>query len=195
MNYYTPSDYTLSISTIDNLGYTFSSTLPLDFTGTTVEAYTATYDKSKSAVTLNRVYKVPANTGLFIKGTADDIPVLTGEADDMETNNLVAVFAATTVEETDGDYTNYVLGLEDEKPTFLKANATTVPAGKAYLQIPTPSEARARLTVTFADDAMGITDVKAQKAGAGVYYNLNGQRVASPSKGLYIVNGKKIIIK
>ena len=33
LNYYTPSDYTLSISTIDNLGYTFSSTLPLDFTG------------------------------------------------------------------------------------------------------------------------------------------------------------------
>jgi len=183
------------ISAVDNLGYTFSSTLPLDFTGTTVEAYTAEYNSSSKTVTLNRVYKVPANTGLFIKGEANDIPVLTGDADDMSTNNLVAVSAATTVEETDGDYTNYVLGLENGKPTFLKANATTVPAGKAYLQIPTPSEARARLTVTFADDAMGITDVKAQKAGAGVYYNLSGQRVASPSKGLYIVNGKKIIIK
>ena len=129
--------------------------------------------------------------------------MLTGDADDMGTNNLVAVSAETTVEKIDGDKTNYVLALADNTDeskgvVFLKADATTVPAGKAYLQIPTAdaaSEARARLTVTFADDAMGITDVKAQKAGAGVYYNLSGQRVANPSKGLYIVNGKKIIIK
>ena len=46
------------------------------------------------------------------------------------------------------------------------------------------------------DDAVitGITTVKSQKAAAeGEYFNLAGQRVAQPTKGLYIVNGKKII--
>ena len=34
-----------------------------------------------------------------------------------------------------------------------------------------------------------------QPSDAGVYYNLSGQRVASPVKGLYIVNGKKVYVK
>jgi hypothetical protein len=46
------------------------------------------------------------------------------------------------------------------------------------------------------DDAVitGITTVKSQKAAAAdEYFNLAGQRIAQPTKGLYIVNGKKII--
>ena len=43
-------------------------------------------------------------------------------------------------------------------------------------------------------DGTAISAVKAQKAAAeGEYFNLAGQRVAQPAKGLYIVNGKKII--
>lgn len=43
-------------------------------------------------------------------------------------------------------------------------------------------------------DGTAISAVKAQKAAAeGEYFNLAGQRVAQPTKGLYIVNGKKII--
>ena len=48
------------------------------------------------------------------------------------------------------------------------------------------------------DDAVitGITTVKSQKAAAAdEYFNLAGQRIAQPTKGLYIVNGKKVVIK
>ena len=42
----------------------------------------------------------------------------------------------------------------------------------------------------------GISDVRSQKADVrGEYYNLNGQRVAQPTHGLYIVNGRKMVVK
>lgn len=193
----------VSISDCDNLGYTFSSKLPLNFTGKNVEAYTAAYNSTTKKVELSRVYKVPANTGLFIKGSADDIPVLTGDADVMGTNNLIAVSATTTVNQTAGDYTNFVLGVDDASaPTaavFLKVPSAgvSVSAGKAYLQIPTASvPATARMAVVFNDETTGISHIEngALRMDNSVY-NLSGQRVSQPKKGLYIVNGKKVIIK
>lgn len=45
-------------------------------------------------------------------------------------------------------------------------------------------------------DASGISTIKGDtENGDGTYYNLNGQRVAKPSKGLFIHNGKKVIVK
>jgi len=191
------------VAAVDNLGYTFSSTLPLDFTGTTVEAYTAAYNSTNKTVTLNRVHKVPANTGLFIKGTAANIPVLTGDADVMGTNDLVAVSATTAVSQTDGDNTNFVLGVDNAAaPTaavFLKAPTAgvSVGAGKAYLQIPTASApATARMAVVFSDEATGISQIEnGELRMEDSVYNLSGQRVAQPKKGLYIMNGKKVIVK
>lgn len=189
------------VASVDNLGYTFSSTLPLDFTGTTVEAYTAAYNSTTKKVDLNRVYKVPANTGLFIKGTAADIPVLTGDADAIGTNNLVAVSEATTVAVTDGSNTNYVLALADKDDTskgvlFLKAADTTVGAGKAYLQIPTASAPAPQLMLSFGDViATGINMVQGDGFKVNGYYDLQGRKVMNPKKGLYIVNGKKVVIK
>ena len=193
------------VSAVDALGYTFSSTLPLDFTGTTVEAYTAAYNSTTEKVDLTRVYKVPANTGLFIKGTAADIPVLTGDADVIGTNNLVAVSSTTTVNQTDGGTnTNFVLGVDNAAaPTaavFLKAPlaGVSVGAGKAYLQIPTANVPTSRLAVVFNDETTGVSEelrVKSEVFATAPAYSLQGQRVAQPKKGLYIMNGKKIIVK
>ena len=193
------------VASVDDLGYTFSSTLPLDFTGTTVEAYTAAYNSTTKKVDLTRVYKVPANTGLFIKGTADDIPVLTGDADVIGTNNLVAVSSATTVAAIDGSNTNYVLALADKDDeskgvVFLKADGTTnIPAGKAYLQIPTasaPTGDAPQLMLSFNDVfTTGINKVQGDGFKANGYYDLQGRKVSNPTKGLYIVNGKKVVIK
>ena len=69
-----------------------------------------------------------------------------------------------------------------------------VAANKAYLAVPTG--ATAPTFFWFGGETTGIDMVH----GAGLkvngsVFNLNGQRVAQPTKGLYIVNGKKIIIK
>ena len=58
--------------------------------------------------------------------------------------------------------------------------------------------AASRIAIVFDDEeTTGINAVENMKPEVedNVYYNLNGQRVMNPGKGLYIVNGKKVIIK
>ena len=76
------------------------------------------------------------------------------------------------------------------------ASGTKVLAGKAYLQV--PSESPAPEFFGFGDGTTGITMVQGEGFmvnGSDNYYDLQGRRVAQPTKGLYIVNGKKVIIK
>lgn len=65
-------------------------------------------------------------------------------------------------------------------------------ANRAYLKL-TTSEAKA-MRIIIADPT-GITSVNNDAAETDTIYNLNGQRIAAPAKGLYIKNGKKVIIK
>ena len=61
-----------------------------------------------------------------------------------------------------------------------------------------PSGARSAKFLDCDDETTGIEAVNVNTESANVsreYFNLSGQRVANPSKGLYIVNGKKVIIK
>ena len=56
----------------------------------------------------------------------------------------------------------------------------------------------ARLSIAFDDETTGVQELKNSKIDGlqtGVCYNLKGQRVSQPTKGLYIVNGKKVIMK
>ena len=82
---------------------------------------------------------------------------------------------------------------------------TEIPAGKAYLLKSDVDEAAGgatspELSIVFGEEdtdmTTGIENVETKKGFLeGDFYNMNGQRVAQPSKGLYIVNGKKVIIK
>jgi len=71
-------------------------------------------------------------------------------------------------------------------------------AHKAYLETPTDitPTADARVALVFDDDmTTSIRDVHRQTVADGTCYTISGQRVEQPTKGLYIVNGKKVIIK
>ena len=84
---------------------------------------------------------------------------------------------------------------------FKKVNgSTTISPNRAYLQLPTLVFAGTRsVDVVYEDeidDKTGIhsaTTISDQEPG--IYYNLQGQRVNNPKKGLYIKNGKKVVIK
>ena len=81
-------------------------------------------------------------------------------------------------------------------PITSDENAASVKKGQAFLYVAAPVESP-YLQLVFADsETTGINDVISKTADVrcGVY-NLNGQRVAKPTKGLYIVNGKKVIVK
>ena len=49
--------------------------------------------------------------------------------------------------------------------------------------------------ITFAKDASGVDPIEDETAASGVYYDLQGRRVENPVKGLYIVDGKKVVVK
>jgi len=79
---------------------------------------------------------------------------------------------------------------------FYKANSGALNAHKAYLDISDLLSGDAREFLAFGDDeTTGVETVKASQKMNGEFFNLAGQRVAQPAKGLYIVNGKKVIIK
>ena len=67
-------------------------------------------------------------------------------------------------------------------------------ANRAYLKVPA---AAARQFIPLFDDSetTGITQVNGEDVKANDYYNLKGQRVSQPTKGLYIVGGRKVMVK
>ena len=170
---------------------TLTSAKDLDFTGLAgLEAYIVKdNDASDGYVTLTQVNKVPANTGLVLvktSGTTFNVPVFDGTGADNVDGNLMAGSAtATTAIAANG---GYILS----EGAFHPANAGNLPAGKAYLAIPASAPV---LNLDFGGTT-GINAVNGSEFKVnGEYYNLAGQRVANPTKGLYIVNGKKVIIK
>ena len=77
----------------------------------------------------------------------------------------------------------------------MKVNAGTVPAGKALLPQSVVTSSVKEFTFDFGeDDADGINEVNGSGLMVnGPVYDLQGRRVQKPGKGLYIVNGKKIL--
>ena len=180
---------------------TFSLDQALDFTGITdIQAYTITAaNKSTGELTKSEVTgKVPASTGLYIEGTSAYVPVTdyTGSVTNML---VVATSKIDNLPQESSTNTNFILtvnkdGSDVTTPKFFKVNANgnTVLANKAYLQIPTADAARESF---WFEEATSIEALAQEKSLDGQTYNFAGQRVAQPTKGLYIVNGKKIIKK
>ena len=83
---------------------------------------------------------------------------------------------------------------------FYKLNntVTTIPGNKAFLVL-TNAEAQAKGFVLEFEDGgtTGIETIENSKNSTedGVYYDLQGRRVENPTRGVYIVNGKKVVIK
>jgi hypothetical protein len=129
-------------------------------------------------------------------GATEDIPVMTGAAA-AGANDLVAGTGAA-VATTDGEYTNMILNKIAEKVGFYFSAGQTVAANRAYLHIASdkaPDAEESRMMFVFDGEATGIQSIENGQLAIGNYYDLQGRRVAQPTKGLYIVNGKKVIMK
>ena len=170
---------------------TAKATYAVDFTGVEgIEAYTATV--SENTVTLHKVGAVPAETALVLKGKTKEVPTI--ESADAVSNDL-HWYTTYTV----NDEHRHVYGLvkgTDGKAQFTRVNNAQVITNKAILEL-APSASR-ELKVVFDDETTGISQIENTQPATktdGAIYNLNGQRVMNPSKGLYIVNGKKVIMK
>ena len=91
--------------------------------------------------------------------------------------------------------------IDGNQQCFYKWVKGNVKSNFAYLQLKNPSNANAAKTVIYLDwfgDTTGIHGMTApsQVTSGKTYYTLDGRKVTSPTqKGIYIINGKKIIIK
>lgn len=161
-----------------------------------VKVYTAKVNEAKSAVVLT---EVPAGS-VIAKGT----PVLVGaeagsytfeasagEATTVADNDLKAATADT---KGDGS-TIYALVEQDGKAVFAPLKeGVAVSVGHAYLELPAASATRF-YSIQFGGETTGINEVNAAAKADGAYYTLQGVKTSKAAKGVYIHNGKKVVIK
>jgi len=207
VNVYYESDPATVTKDITAAGWaTYCSPYALDFSSTIANLDGAYIVTGNTGTTLNLspaiTTTVPANTGLLLKGSGEvTIPVAASGAYVTTGNKLHGVTVAT---EKDPE-TIYVLMNEAAGVGFYKnSNAFTVGANTAYLAVGElegfEGGGSAPKFMAIGDDNNGTTGVETLNVERGTlndnsYYNLNGQRVAQPTKGLYIVNGRKVVIK
>ncbi|MBP3775812.1 MAG: InlB B-repeat-containing protein [Prevotella sp.] len=189
-----PAVATTSVSVSSYEWATFCSDYALDFTGSDVKAYIVTGEEG-NAITKEEVTSVAAGTPLLLNASEGnhDITVAASGTDYSSTNKLQRGADAAVSKPAEGSA--WVLGVEDEKAMFQYIDGTpaTVSTDKAYLLLEstTPTEAR---SLFLDDDVTGIKNIKVGSED-NIYYDLQGRRVLYPTKGLYIVNGKKVILK
>lgn len=160
------------------------------------KVYTAKVNEAKSAVVLT---EVPAGS-VIAKGT----PVLvgaeagsynfaasTGEATAVDGNDLKAATA-----DTKGDgATIYALVEQNGEAVFAPLKeGVAVSLGHAYLELPATSATRF-YSIQFGGETTDINEVNAAAKADGAYYTLQGVKTSKAAKGVYIHNGKKVVIK
>ena len=174
-------------------GYaTFSSPYALDFTNSTVKAYTATVDGDKVNMT-RQSGTVPAATGLFLQGIVGEdvhvnVPLATEPPEAIIGNALKAHLTDGLVEAG-----NYVFsGTSDgNRLAFRRLSSdTNIPAGRSYLSI--PADAPAHITFTLDDESTSVGSLIVDTTDdASPLYNLMGVKISPSAKGVVIKNGKK----
>lgn len=196
----------ISVTTAQKGYISYSSSNALDFTNVSgIAAYRAE-SAGNGVVNMTKISGVvPAETGVIIKcddaetGAEVEVPVTTEDAT-IGTNMLVACVSETTVAAENDKY-KYVLGQNQSKELgfyLVKGSASYKLTNQAYLESTSSiaTSSAKGITMNFGDDTTGINTVKANTTKAdNAYYTLSGVRVAKPAKGLYIHNGKKVIVK
>lgn len=139
-------------------------------------------------VNLESITSVPANTPLLLKGEGIKIATVLNETPAMPTVNELAISDGTN---GNGDY---VLSNKNGNVGFYKWVGSPLEEGKVYL--PASAVAGAHDFVGFDNETTEISAAPMKNETKNdVFYNLAGQRVAQPAKGLYIMNGQKVVIK
>ncbi len=203
------SGYSLAVPekvTITSAKYaTYSSAQPLNFSETGITVYKAKVDNGVVKLTEVEDGIVPANTGVILYKstpvTDQEVPAVATSAS-LSDNELVATVERTLVKKVgdDGNF-NYILQKSGDNIVFniAKVDGAYMPAGRAYLSTSYEAPSTdAPLRVEFGNgQATSIDSINTDRSEFmdGTIYNLSGQRVTSPQRGIYIVNGKKVYVK
>lgn len=196
---YLTQAYTLGVSKLGaaTLVLPFESTIP---DGTS--CYTLAYAGGDQAAATLVSNTLPADTPVLVNAnegsyrfvtTATEGTAITAGSGPVTEGALTGVYAATSA-----PVNSYVLQNKTNGFGFYKVaenSQPTVSPFRAYLSANTDAEVRL-LRIIYDDETTGIRSIKEEKMGVeGAIYTLSGQRVSRPQKGIYIINGKKVVLK
>lgn len=188
--------YQPQTSTLTDAGYAtfclpYNATVPSGLT-----AYTATANDNDESVKLTAIGngKIAAGEGVVLHGeegtytfvaTTEDVSATAG-------NQMVGVTEDTPLTSSDNAY--MLTRKKDDGSIAFRLLATdyTLGANKAYLKL--ENNARNLISVVWDENATGIYNLsEKEETGNGAIYNLAGQKLTKPQKGINIVNGKLLI--
>lgn len=175
---------------------TFHSDKNVYFSTSDVEVYTAHYNGSYVELTEVADGLVPANTAVVLHKDVDEKTTVeayeVGDVEELTNNGLKISDGATAV----GNGI-YVLSNKSHGVGFYHwASDQSLSDGKVYIEIPAAGEAREFIGMVAGGSTTGISEVTSHAAQqSGVIYDLQGRKVETLKRGLYIINGKKAIIK
>lgn len=180
---------------ISSAGFaTYASNFDLDFSSVDgLFAYKA--QMSGDQISFTKVDQVPAGEGVLLRaenGGSFNVPVAASKPATLTGNIFVRGTGDVVASEADGKK-NYILNIVDNKIGFYRAAGQTVATNRAYLST---TVSAARIALSFDDETTGIESMSnAQSTLTNEVFDLQGRRVTQPTKGLYIVNGKKVVVK
>lgn len=191
--------YLLPVSTfevaLNGVGTDYWASLYLPFAATLpasgLEAY---YGKAQEdgKLMMERISAVPSDEGVVLKGTAETYTLSIAAAAATPGSNVLQGTNKLLEDITPADY--YTLGVVGERVGFYHPAATKLKANRAYL--PAVGGGVNAFTLVFDEGTeTGISHIETVPGATDVYYDLSGRRIATPGKGLYIKNGKKVLVK
>lgn len=157
-----------------------------------LKAYTGTRNDEAQTVTLTAIDAVPAETGVILEGS-DETYTLT--IDDVTADVTDNAFSGTNVQLTEIDKSSYyTLGNGSNGLGLYHPNETTLRANVAFMQAGAQGVQGYRLMLDGTTTGIeGAPTAGADKADT--WYDLSGRRVTAPTKGVYVKNGRKVVVR
>lgn len=196
-------DYYWTTFYCGDAGYSIEDSEAIE--GDDAYAYTATYDSDNNNIVLHSLgTNIPEKTAVVIVSSSSSVSL--SKADNLGkfsgSNDLRGVDVATAFDDLKTAYSADALLMLSNKNGnfgFHDVALTNVPARKAFLPIddPDPNPVRSFNIVFEDDDTTGINAVNnEERIGNDAWYDLQGRKIQMPTqRGLYIHNGKKIVVK
>lgn len=175
------------VSHIATFSAPFATIIP-----TGVKAYYVSAKGTEATMTAIDAQAIPANQGVILtseSGAAATMVPAAGETAATITGNQLGHSAGAAKTLTAGE--GYILGNGTEGTAFYPCKAGSLPINKAYLL----GNGESAIVMNFGNAVTGINTIAAPASAKAPIFDLSGRRVVKATKGLYIQNGKKVIVK
>ena len=176
------------VSHIATFSAPFATIIPAN-----VKAYYVSAKGAEATMTAIEAEAIPANQGVILtseSGAAATMIPAAGETAATITGNQLGHSAGAARALTAGE--GYILGNGTEGTAFYPCQAGSLPINKAYLL---GNGGESAIAMNFGNAVTGINTIAAPASAKAPIFDLSGRRVVKATKGLYIQNGKKVIVK